>query len=457
MLREIKGYGIGLLLSGILLSPAFVYGQDLGSTNGLFRSPNPPAKKKTSEPEKKSAPKTETAKKVFKPVRTRTTAKNKVVKAEPKPKTTVAKENTKKSATIKQQNSSIQKNTVITIGKPESENNEALFEQAIDAGNSARDERSYVAAEAAYQRAKKIKPKDARAVYGMGNLYSDQQRWEEAEKAYRQALELDPNSPEANIALSFVLIQPVIGAELSDRYSEAEKTARRAIQLDPTNAVAYDQLGVSLELRGQIGSETQNAYRKAIQLDPNYALAYAHLARLLRRNGLNTQSTAAYQNAVRLSSDVPTMILVADVMQSQQRYAESEQLLRRAVAADPKNPMALFLLGRALTTSGNFAEAEKLLKTSVAVSPNSFVSYAMLGSLYARQGNYAEAERVLMQALRVASPNEYKRLAQEFEMVGDGLMRLGKKRDAARVYRQALSLDKEKSNLNLKLNQAEKS
>jgi predicted negative regulator of RcsB-dependent stress response len=45
----------------------------------------------------------------------------------------------------------------------------------------------------------------------------------------------------------------------------------------------------------------------------------------------------------------------------------------------------------------------------------------------------------------------------EFETVGDGLMRLGKKAEAARLYRQAIALDKEKADLAIKLNKAVKS
>jgi superkiller protein 3 len=85
----------------------------------------------------------------------------------------------------------------------------------------------------------------------LGNLYSDQQRWEEAERAYRTAIEIEPTAPESHIALSFVLTQPIIRANLADRYAEAEKHARRAIELDPKNAFAYDQLGVALELSGK--------------------------------------------------------------------------------------------------------------------------------------------------------------------------------------------------------------
>ena len=45
-----------------------------------------------------------------------------------------------------------------------------LFEELILKGNSARDDRDYNAAEAAYLRAIPLKPKDSRAVYGLGNL-----------------------------------------------------------------------------------------------------------------------------------------------------------------------------------------------------------------------------------------------------------------------------------------------
>jgi len=345
--------------------------------------------------------------------------------------------------------------SVIAGWQPASGEYNELFERAIDDGNSARDERKYIRAEGAYLRAQSLKTGDARAVYGLGNIYSDQQRWEEAERAYRTAMKMDPSNPESYIALSFVLTQPIPVADLAERYEEAEKIARRAIQLDSGNALAHDQLGVALELRGMIEAETENSYRKAIQLDGSSALAYAHLGRLMSRNGRTKESTEAYGSAVRLAADVPTMILVADVMQSQQRYTESEQLLRRALSQDPRNPTALMLLGRALTTRSEFDEAEKVLKKSVDVSPNSYASHTLLGSLYSRQGKFDSAEKVLIQALKVVSANEMKRLAQEFEAVGDGYLRSGKNRDAARAYRQAIALDNDKTGLQTKLSRAQ--
>jgi tetratricopeptide (TPR) repeat protein len=459
MIRTLKKGRIWLVFLGLALSPVYAFGQDLGSSNDLFRASNPKTRtvKKTEPAPKKNAPvkKSSSANKKTTPKSSNTIAKSSsTTRSKPETtdktssqKTTPPKSTAQKSETIKQP-----ENTAAAVkSAPKNPAADELFEQAIEEGNTARDRRDYILAESAYRRAEGIKPKDSRAIYGVGNLYSDQQRWEEAEKAYRRAIQLEPNTPDAYIALSFVLTQPIVGKDLSLRYTEAERMARRAIELDGNNPVAYDQLGVALELSGRIDQETRNAYRRAVQLDPTFALAYAHLGRLLRRNGQINESASAYRKAMQYSTDVPTMILVADVLQSQQRYTDSEQLLRAALREDPKNPTALYLLGRALTTRAAYDEAEKVLKKSVEVSPNSFVSYALLGSLYSRRGDFNDAEKILTKALKVVSENERKRLALEFETVGDGLVKSGKKKDAVRVYQQALALDTEKQILADKL------
>ena len=474
MINDLKVFGSILLLSFFLFAADSGFGQDLGSSSGLFNAAGSktkpaPAKTNVKKPAPKpKAPSAAVAKKIVpkpKPIPVQSSVKKKESKI------TVAKIDGKKQSAANQKSKqpSNNSNIVITVGQtlpnasekiipvsiekaPPSKNEiNELFEQSIAEGNAARDERDYNKAEAAYLRAQSLQAKDPRAIYGLGNLFSDQQRWDEAERAYRAAIEFEPNAPESYIALNFVLTQPITGMDLSDRYAEAEKLARQAIKLAGENAVAYDQLGVSLELQGKIADETQNAYKKAIQIDPNFALAYAHLGRLLRRKGFTNESSAAYRTAIQFSNDVPTKILVADVMQSQQRYVESEQLLREALREDPKNPTALYLLGRALTTRGSYDEAEKILKKSASVSPNSFVSYELLGSLFVRREQFSDAEKYLIKALNMVSPNEKNRLAQEFETVGDGYQKSGKNNDAARVYQQAIALNTKKEGLAAKL------
>ncbi len=461
MWKNTRIFKYGFILIGLLCLTTAAFGQDLGSSSGIFS--NPKTKKPAAKtPPKKAAPKPKSATTARKAVtKSKAIARNPpksktksaiVTPAETPTETTpeLAITEAPKPPALKPSSS-----IVIKVGDKTTGDFNEIYENSIEEGNAARDAREYLKAESAYLRAQSLQGKDSRAVYGLGNLYSDQQRWEEAERAYRTAMAIEPSAPESYIALSFVLTQPIIGADLADRYAEAEKLARKAIELDPKNAFAYDQLGVALELGGKIGQGTQANYRRAIQLEPNFALAYAHLGRLLIRTGLTAQSNAAYSESIKLAADVPTMILVADVMQSQQKFAESEQLLRRALKEDEKNPTALYLLGRALTIREEYDEAEKILKKSAEVSPNSFVSYTLLGSLAMRRGRLADAEKYLSKAVKIVSPNEKKRLAQEFEAIGDGYLQTGKNKDAARVFRQAVALDKEKTILSDKLARAE--
>jgi Flp pilus assembly protein TadD len=437
---------IFLIFTCIIFSPIYVFSQDLGSSSGIF-SPTYSSKNTSSNSTKTTKPKTNSVKKPApKPV-AKTNKPERTATKTTKPRETVS--TTKTQPTVNKPQP--QSNLVITVGDKTTGDFNELFEQSVEEGNTARDERNYLKAEAAYRRAQNLKSKDSRAVYGLGNIYADQQRWEEAEQAYRQAISLEPGAASAYIALSYVLTQPIVAENLSDRYEEAERTARKAIQIDQNNAFAYDQLGVALEMRGIISAETQNAYSRAIQIEPQFALAYAHLSRLLRRNGKANESAEAYRKAIQLSSDVPTMILVADVMQSQQRFYDSEQLLRRALTLDAKNPTALNMLGRALTTRSQFDEAETVLRKSAEVSPRSFVVYTLLGSLYLRRARLDEAEKSLNKALTVVSLNERKRLALEFEAVGDAYMKVGKGQDAQRLYRQAVALDGTKTILTEKL------
>src|SRR5437870_12757385 len=65
---------------------------------------------------------------------------------------------------------------------------EEKFEDAIADGNDARDARKFAAAEVSYRAALRLKPRESRAFYGLGNVFVDQQRWDDAEDAYRKEI-----------------------------------------------------------------------------------------------------------------------------------------------------------------------------------------------------------------------------------------------------------------------------
>ena len=330
---------------------------------------------------------------------------------------------------------------------------EDRVEDLLDKGNEFRDGRRFAEAEASYRGILKIKPRDGRAAYGLGNIYFDQQRWDEAESAYRDAVQWSPADVDSLVALSVVLVQPRAGAGNAKRFTEAEGFARRATNLAPKNAVAWDRLGVALQSRGVWTSETEQAYRKAVQLDPQFAVAYAHLARVLNKMGRRADAEPLYAQAVQLAKNAPTLNLIAESLQAEQQWENSEPVLKRALELDARNATALVMMGRMLSVFKRFQEAESYLKLATEVSPRGFEPHHLLGSAYLAMQRYEEAEMTYERALEFASAGDRKQLAGAYglEGVGDGYVKAKKKPSAARAYRRALEIDPGNKRLEQKL------
>jgi protein O-mannosyl-transferase len=333
---------------------------------------------------------------------------------------------------------------------------DAKIEDLLDKGNDARDAKKYDEAQAAYEGVLKLRARDERAAYGLGNVYTDQRRWVDAEKHYRDASTWGPNNVDALVALSVVLVQPLSGANNAKRFADAETFGRRATQLDPKNAVAWDRLGVALQSRGLFSTETEQAYRRAVELDPNFAAAYAHLAGVLRKMGRGSEAAPLYDQAIDLAKDPATLVLIAESLQTDQQWDKAEPVLRKALEMDQRSPSTLYLLGRNLIILKRHQEAEGYLKSAIELSPQTYQPYTLLGQAYLAMDRLEEAEKTYNSAAGIASPAEQKQLAGSFgfEGIGDSYMKAKKKSDAARAYRRALELDPGNPQLTKKLSQA---
>ncbi len=337
--------------------------------------------------------------------------------------------------------------------------NPAVDERAEDLlgkGNEFRDARRFAEAESSYQEVLKLKPRDARAAYGLGNVYTDQQRWDTAEASYRNAVLWAPSDVESLVALSVVLVQPRTGAGNAKRLADAEAFARRAVQIEPKNGVAWDRLGVALQARGLVNNETEHAYRRAVELDPQFAAAYAHLARALNKLGRRDEADKLYEQAGTLAKDPATLNLIAESLQAEQQWQNSEPILKRSLELDPRSPQALYMLGRMLVVFKRFSEAEPHLKLAHEVNQKAFDPLNLLGRTYLALDRFEEAEVSYERAAGMASAADRKQLAGEFgfEGVGDGFMKLKNKAGAARAYQRALQLNPENRDLERKLAQA---
>ncbi len=148
--------------------------------------------------------------------------------------------------------------------------------------------------------------------------------------------------------------------------------------------------------------------------------------------------------------------MIAESLQAEQLWPDSEPVLKKALALDAKNSRSLILMGRYLIVYRRFDEAEPYLKTATEVSSQAFEPFNLLGRVYLALGRLSDAEVAYERAGALANPAEKKQVAGNygFEGVGDSYMKMKQPDNAARAYQKALDLDPGNAGLTQKLSKA---
>jgi TolB-like protein/Tfp pilus assembly protein PilF len=113
-----------------------------------------------------------------------------------------------------------------------------------------------------YKRAIELQPNDATAHHWFGNdILAALRRFEEAIAEGKRAIELDPLSIVINVDLGETFYY-------AHRYDEAARQMRKTLEIDPTSFYAHYNLGIVLQLKGDLSGAIAE-YEKAKQLGDN--------------------------------------------------------------------------------------------------------------------------------------------------------------------------------------------
>ncbi len=195
--------------------------------------------------------------------------------------------------------------------------------------------------------------------------------------------------------------------------------ADEALRADPRSVAALVVRGEALAALDRV-KEAQLALTRALALDPAdpAALAAAADLHVHRLEGANDALEAGVELALRglrALSRVPRRdqglklrleLSAAAGLNDLGRAAEALPHAERAVALDPKDPVASNERGFALFELCRLDEARRAFERTLALSPEDGWALHHLGLLAERRGEAAEAERLLARA-RAAAPQEF--------------------------------------------------
>jgi DNA-binding SARP family transcriptional activator/TolB-like protein/Flp pilus assembly protein TadD len=177
---------------------------------------------------------------------------------------------------------------------------------------------------------------------------------------------------------------------------------------------AWAALNLFAFFRG--GSEAEQLFQEVLRADPNNVSALT---------GLGTFKYAA-ANTRRTSED-PAVLL-----------NESESLLRRANALDPKASLPYYFLGLVATRRGLLDDALALFEKTIEINPSYAPAYAAIGYVRMNSGRLAEAIENIKYSIRLSPKDNYLGLWSQY--LGRIYIELGDDAEAERWLTQSVDL-----------------
>ena len=251
-------------------------------------------------------------------------------------------------------------------------------------------------------------------------------RYAEAIASYRLLEEMYPDRPE---------IPFVLGNAWREwgRLDRGVKAYHRALRLAPGYVKALTNVGHALWQLGRL-EEAAAAFRAARDRAPDDYPVQMNLGTFAAASGWWPEAEAAFREAARLRPSPEPWTQLGTALGRQDRFAESLDACRQALALDLVYPPALSQTCWILTKLGRLTEAEECIRQSLQAAPNSAETFLTLGNLRLAGQAFPEAVRAYQRVLEI-DPARTDALVNLGTVLGE----LGRDAEAADCFRRAVA------------------
>ena len=211
-------------------------------------------------------------------------------------------------------------------------------------------------------------------------------------------------------------------------YLKAADFLKQAVAEDPNDKEAVQLLGLSYYVSGRPAEaipyleKVQTWYPRA-NVDAAYVLGICYL---------QSRDYPQARKAFAKMFDVPpdsgaSYLLTARMLFRQEFIPIAEEYAQKAVATDPKLPLAHQLLGEIEMFTSKIPEAIKAFEQELAINPANPVTYYKLADAYSRVQKYEEAERMLQRSiwLDATATGPYVLLGKVLQKKGEPILAVG--------------------------------
>jgi tetratricopeptide (TPR) repeat protein len=220
-------------------------------------------------------------------------------------------------------------------------------------------------------------------------------------------------------------------------YIKAIESFKKAVAEDAKDDEAVQLLGLSYYLSGRpaeaipLLEQVQGWFPRA-NVDASYILGVAYI---------QTKNYPHARTAFAKMFDVPadsaaSYLFAARMLFRQEFDPVAEEYAHKAVALDPKLPLAHFLLGELYLYKSRVPEAIAEFQKELAINPGHAPTYYKLADAYSRVQKYDDAERLLQRSIWLDATS-----TGPYILMGKVLSKKGETVLAIRALQRAESMD----------------
>lgn len=201
-----------------------------------------------------------------------------------------------------------------------------------------------------------------------------------------------------------------------NQFQTAVQEWNKALTLAPMEPLAHNNMGLALMRIGKTDDAITH-FRKALSLSPNSSEACNNLGEALSIKGTNEEAFMQFQRAVRLDTESAIARANLGFMLANKGLTDKAIFhLRKAAGQMPDTPLIHRTLGHALMDNGDFQEASIELEDAVRLTGGREpLALFLLGRAYEGLGKLSEAEETERQALAVATEQKDYEIIQSID------------------------------------------
>jgi tetratricopeptide (TPR) repeat protein len=220
-------------------------------------------------------------------------------------------------------------------------------------------------------------------------------------------------------------------------YRRAIDSFKSALAEAPENKEAIQLLGLSYYLSGSPAEavpllEKVQAWYPRANVDAGYILGLCYI-----QTKNYPQARQAFARMFEVPADsAASYLFTARMLLRQEFDLIAEEYAQKAIALDPKLPLAHFFLGELHLYKSRIPEAITDFQQELALNPGHAATYYKLADAYARIQKFDDAERLLQRSIWLDATS-----TGPYILMGKVLEKKGEPELAVRALQHALSMD----------------